>query len=63
MQLQFHLQQLPPRARAVIVLRYFEDLDVNEVATILAITPSAVRVASSRALARLKILVTQEDAP
>ena len=40
--------------RAVLVLRYFEDLPVTEVAAQLSLTESACRTRASRALAKLR---------
>jgi RNA polymerase sigma-70 factor (sigma-E family) len=45
---------LPKRQRAVLVLRYFEDLDDLEIADTLGIGQSAVRSTASRALATLR---------
>lgn len=61
LRIQTHLRRIPPRARAVIVLRYFEDLEVSEVASILGISTSAVRATTSRTLDRLAQLISQED--
>lgn len=47
------LRSLPPRQREVLVLRYYADLDVGEVARILRIGPSTVRSATARGLAGL----------
>jgi RNA polymerase sigma-70 factor (sigma-E family) len=55
------LGQLPPRTRAVVVLRYLEDLDVAEVAELLNVTPSSVRATASRALTRLQTLLITEE--
>jgi RNA polymerase sigma-70 factor (sigma-E family) len=52
--LQEALGQLPPVDRAVLVLRYFEDLSVNEVAHLLDLSPGAVKNRSMRALARMR---------
>ncbi len=46
--------RLPPRARAVIVLRYYLDLDDTTIATMLGISTSTVRSTAARALADLK---------
>ncbi len=45
---------LPPRQRAVLVLRYFADLPADEVATILDCPPGTVKSSTSRALQRLR---------
>jgi RNA polymerase sigma-70 factor (sigma-E family) len=47
------LRLLPRRQREVLVLRYYLDLDVAEIAETLAITPSAVRATNTRGLAAL----------
>jgi len=47
------LRGLPRRQREVLVLRYYSDLDVAEVAATLQISPGAVRSTSSRGLAAL----------
>lgn len=48
------ISMLPPRARAVLTLRYIEDLDDHEIARALGITTSTVRVTAHRALRRLR---------
>lgn len=48
------LATLPPRMRTVLVLRYFEDLDDDEIARTLGIGVSSVRASASRALATLR---------
>lgn len=48
------LRGLPPKDRAVIVLRYWEDRSVTETADILHVSSAAVRTRSTRALARLR---------
>lgn len=47
------LAQLPARQRAVLVLRYWADLPVAEVAEILGCTAGTVKSTASRAAARL----------
>ena len=48
------LSGLAPRARTVIVLRYYADLDDNAIAEAMGLTVSAVRATASRALATLR---------
>ncbi|WP_405692806.1 SigE family RNA polymerase sigma factor [Streptomyces sp. NBC_01185] len=48
------LRGLPPKDRAVIVLRYWEDRSVVETADALHVSSAAVRTRSTRALARLR---------
>ncbi len=50
------LLQLPPRQRAVIVLRYWEQLNEAEAADILGCTVGTVKSTTARALARLRQL-------
>lgn len=48
------LAELPRKDRAVLVLRYWEDLSVEQTAEALRTSASAVRSRSSRALAKLR---------
>ena len=48
------LAQLDRIDRAVLVLRYWEDLDMNATAELLGMSPANVRTRSVRALARLR---------
>lgn len=48
------LEGLSPRTRAVLVLRYAEDLDDATIAEILGIGASTVRSVASRGLAALR---------
>jgi RNA polymerase sigma-70 factor (sigma-E family) len=48
------LAELPKRDRAVIVLRYLADRSVEQVAVDLGRSPSAVKIQSMRALAKLR---------
>jgi RNA polymerase sigma-70 factor (sigma-E family) len=49
------LLQLPPRQRAVIVLRYYEDLSDAQIAAVLGCREGTVRTYASRALSALRV--------
>ena len=48
------LAALPPQARAVVVLRYWEDLSIEQVAAILRCSTGNVKSQSARALQKLR---------
>lgn len=56
------LRQLPPRQRAVIVLRYFEDLSEADIAAVLSCRPGTVKSQASRGIATLRRLLEGVDA-
>ena len=45
---------LPPRQRAVLVLRYYEDLTEADIAEVIGCRPGTVKSLASRALTRLR---------
>ena len=55
------LAQLPPGQRAVLVLRYYEDLTEAQTASVLGCTVGAVKTQASRALAKLRGIVGIAD--
>ena len=59
-QLAAALRQLPRRQREVLVLRYYADLSVAEIAETLRISPSNARACISRGLAALAATIGEE---
>jgi RNA polymerase sigma-70 factor (sigma-E family) len=53
------LATLPPRARAVVVLRFWEDLSVDQVADALGCSPGNVKSQTARALEKLRTVLGQ----
>jgi RNA polymerase sigma-70 factor (sigma-E family) len=51
------LAALPPKARAVVVLRYWEDMSIEQVAAHLGCSPGNVKSQSARALDKLRRLL------
>jgi RNA polymerase sigma-70 factor (sigma-E family) len=54
------LDHLPPRSRAIVVLRYWEDMSVRDVAKLLGLSESNVKVQSMRALVKLRVLLGED---
>ena len=50
------LRQLPPQQRAVIVLRYWEQLTEAETAQVLGCTEGTVKASASRGMKRMREL-------
>ena len=58
------MSQLPPRQRAVVVLRYYEDLSEAEIAATLGIRPGTVKSQCAAGMAHLRqTLVRAEISP
>ena len=51
------LATLPPKARAVVVLRYWEDLSIEQVAELLGCSTGNVKSQSARSLDKLRALL------
>lgn len=51
------LATLPPRSRAVVVLRYWADLSVDQAADVLGCSPGNVKSLSARALDKLRAVL------
>jgi RNA polymerase sigma-70 factor (sigma-E family) len=51
------LATLPPKARAVLVLRYWADLNVEQAAAVLGCSPGNVKSQSARALGKLRAVL------
>ncbi|WP_026876870.1 SigE family RNA polymerase sigma factor [Jiangella gansuensis] len=55
-----HVRSLPPRQRAVIVLRYYEDLSEQEIADVLGCSRGNVKSTAHRALKALRAALGKE---
>ena len=53
-QLLVALRRLPPKTRAILVLRYFEDMSEADIGRVLGCSVGAVKSQASRGLARLR---------
>jgi RNA polymerase sigma factor (sigma-70 family) len=57
------LDALPPRMRAVLVLRFFDDMAEADVAKALRCSTGTVKSQTSRGLARLREVLDDADLP
>lgn len=57
------IQSLPVRMRAVVVLRYYEDLSEIEIAAVLGCSTGTIKSQSSKALAHLRTHIEQSRSP
>lgn len=57
-----HLDALPKRQRAVVVMRYYEDLSEADTASALGCSPGTVKSQASKALAKLRNALVSDDA-
>jgi RNA polymerase sigma-70 factor (sigma-E family) len=57
------LAKLPARQRSVVVLRYYADLDDDEIAQLLGCSAATVRSHAARALRALRVEIASEGVP
>lgn len=57
-----HICSLPDRQRAVLVLRFYEDLPEREIADVLGVTAGTVKSTAHKALANLRTALGKEFA-
>ncbi len=55
-----HVKELPPRQRAVVVLRYYEGLSEAEIADVLEVSPGTVKSNAHKALKSLRAALEAE---
>lgn len=55
------VSSLPERQRTALILRYFEDLPVEQTADLMGVSPSAVKKLTARGVGRLRSLLAIED--
>lgn len=57
------LEALPPRMRAVLVLRFFDDMSESDIAKALRCSIGTVKSQTSRGLARLREVLGEDELP
>jgi RNA polymerase sigma-70 factor (sigma-E family) len=57
------LATLPPKMRVVVVMRYWADLSVDQVAALLGCSPGNVKSQSARGLDKLRVVLGDLEAP
>jgi RNA polymerase sigma-70 factor (sigma-E family) len=62
-ELRLALAALPPRMRATVVLRYYEDLSERQTARLMGCSESTVNTQAARGLARLRSTLTAGPLP
>jgi RNA polymerase sigma factor (sigma-70 family) len=55
------LGHLPERDRAIVILRYFEDYSVEQVADVLEVPASVVKSQTKRSLVKLRELLADDQ--
>ncbi|MGF7143585.1 RNA polymerase sigma-70 factor (ECF subfamily) [Anaerotaenia torta] len=55
------LEELPPKYRTVIILRYFEDLKIDEIAETLNENPNTIKTRLYTALKKLRIKLDDQE--
>ncbi|WP_328992530.1 SigE family RNA polymerase sigma factor [Kribbella sp. NBC_01245] len=55
------IKQLPAKQRAVIVLRYYEDLSEVQIAATMGVSTGTVKSQASRAMAKLRTLMDEKN--
>jgi len=60
-EIQSYLRRLPSKYRAVIVLRYYEDMSEEQIAATLGCAPGTVKSQASKALAKLRAAMPDRE--